>query len=325
MSKRIWKPEKPTLGWIQAGKDSNLTLFLPDGENHSVPVFFRRIPKGEFRMGSRGYENNEQPRHCVVISSPFYLGTMTVTQRQFACWRAEHKNKFPDRPDHPAENMDWNEAVAFCDWMNDICKDQLPADITVRLPTEAQWEYSCRAETETEYWSGDGKAALREVAWFGGDWETGCHAVGGLQANPWGLYDMHGNVWEWCRDASDEDAYGKRGAEDVDPVVEGDTDSLRVLRGGSWIRSAWYCRSAVRDWLHPDDRVRYVGFRLCLSSGPVETSQSERGAQEAEPRREREGGTTEQASGGGAATSAKAPAAKADWSKGSRLPDVPSE
>ena len=269
-----------------------------------VAVQEKALDKGEplsFVMGSRGYGDSEEPRHRVILSRPFYLGTFQVTQRQFACWRPGHENRFKGRPDHPAENMYWREARDFCRWVIETCRDDLPAGLEVRLPTEAQWEYACRAGTKTEYWSGDGEAALRKVAWFGEGLSDGStHKVGGLPANPWGLHDMHGNVWEWCRDAWVIEGYGKRVAYSIDPYNEGGPDWLRVYRGGSWNYSARDCRSAVRFRFGRGCRYCYLGFRLCLSSGPVENQQAKRpeAQEEAERRREREGGTTDLASGG---------------------------
>jgi formylglycine-generating enzyme required for sulfatase activity len=118
-----------------------------------------------------------------------------------------HENHFANKPDHPAENMDWNQAAAFCEWINKTRRKQLPAGYIAGLPTEAQWEYACRAGTETEFYTGDGEAALQEARWFGEDVDKGStHPVRLKKPNAFGLYDMHGNVDEWRRDAWDEHA-----------------------------------------------------------------------------------------------------------------------
>jgi formylglycine-generating enzyme required for sulfatase activity len=263
---------------------------------------FRLIPAGKFRMGSRGYNPNEEPVHEVEIPEPFWMAETPVTQAQFALWTEaegiDHKNHFAGRPDHPAENMDWRQAVSFCDWLTRTKGAQFPDGFRLAcLPTEAEWEYACRAETETEYYTGDGEAALAEAGWFGEDWDSGStHPVRLKKANGFGLYDMHGNVWEWCHNEWDDTAY--RGHEDGAPdsgavarakhwkaglasmVKPGES---RVLRGGSWYDTAWYCRSAFRYWSRPDGRGRNGGFRVCLVLGPSHQTDSQK-ARRSEPR-----------------------------------------
>ncbi|MCP5520955.1 MAG: formylglycine-generating enzyme family protein [Verrucomicrobiales bacterium] len=266
---------------------------LPGG----VEMAFQVIPPGavqedalrtgeplSYLMGSRGNQNNEEPRHRVIIPAPFLLGTTPVTQAQFAAWtdsehyadwreqngEEPHENHFVGNPDHSAENLSWNEARAFCDWLNR--GGWLPAGLQARLPWEAEWEYACRAGTTTEYWNGDGEAALREVGWFGEEWKKGStHPVAQLAANPWGLYDMHGNVWEWCADAYDSNAYARRADGWIaEAWATDDKDPNRVFRGGSWFNTARGCRSAFRFGRHPRNRNWYLGFRVLLGSpGPV--------------------------------------------------------
>jgi formylglycine-generating enzyme required for sulfatase activity len=221
---------------------------LPGG----VTMAFRPIPAGEFVMGSRGQFNREEPPHIVRIARPFYMGRWPVTQEQFAVWTVaegiEHQNHFGGRRDHPAEHMDWYQAAAFCEWLSRHAPG-LPIGHVAALPTEAEWEYGCRAGTDTEYSSGDGEAALREVAWFGEDFAKGStHPVGSKAANAFGLHDMHGNVWEWCWDVYDPDAYKARVDGATDPGASARWQDLngkrqsaehkgnpdRVLRGGSW-------------------------------------------------------------------------------------------
>jgi formylglycine-generating enzyme required for sulfatase activity len=253
-----------------------LSLRLADG----VALEFAWIPPGEFLMGGYGEYWDEEPRHRVRFDHGFYLGVYPVTQAQFAVFTAarnlSHENDFPDRPSHPAENLNWLEACGFCDWLQEICSVSIPPGFRASLPTEAQWEYACRAGTETEYYTGDGKAALDAAGWFGQNSGGSTQPVGRKVANAWGLHDMHGNVDEWCLDEWDAAAYSKRPDGVVDPVV-GDVSASaegknrdRVVRGGSWFGSAGLCRSADRDWWSVVYRFRFLGFRACLVPGPVD-------------------------------------------------------
>jgi formylglycine-generating enzyme required for sulfatase activity len=227
-----------------------------------------------FLMGSRGISGWEEPRHRVVIPQPFYLGTFPVTQEEFACFREEHRSQFHGKPKHPVEDVSWHDAQAFINWLNGL--QTLPANHIARLPCEAEWEYACRAGTETEYWSGDGEAALKEVGWYGEDWETGgTHAVGESEAqHPWGLHDMHGNVWEWCEDVWDERAYRKRRdgwlarawteADAGEDAILDDLIPHRVVRGGAWFGKSKWCTCAYRFMGKPSMFSRLHGYRILL-------------------------------------------------------------
>ena len=237
-----------------------------------VTMRFRRIDPGEFRMGGRGEYADEEPIHRVRITRPFYLGVYPVTQAQFAVWTklkgVDHKNHFGGK-NHPAENLDWNQATQYCDWLNEDCHARFPAGFVATLPTEAQWEYACRAGTDTQYNTGDGAAALARTGWYD---ESSTHPVGEKEPNSWGLCDMHGNVWEWCKDVWDEHAYQRRVDGITDPVSaldEGSKVPGRVMRGGSWNDTARGCRSAVRNRWRPDFRNWDTGFRVCLVPGPA--------------------------------------------------------
>ena len=280
--------------------ESEHTLYLPDGSSLGLPMAFRLIPACPegFLMGSRGYENREEPRHRVVIPAPFYLGTFPVTQAQFACFRPEHQNGFPGNPEHPAEQLNWPDAHDFLEWLGQSARN-LPEKWQPRLPWEAEWEYACRAVTETEYWRGDGEAALRAVGWFAENSESQTHVVGEKNApNLWGLHDLHGNVWEWCEDVYDVHAYAKRpdgwtaaewtrddAGEDAQFWESDDQKRehpIRVLRGGSWVYAAGGCRSAFRFGGLPRNRFGFQGFRVLLSlPGPAEPC-SQRGGGGAE-------------------------------------------
>ena len=136
------------------------------------------------------------------------------------------------------------------------------ADATIpyyTLPTEAQWEYACRAGTETEYWFGDDEAGLERVGWYGKNSGRKPHPVGGKAANPWGLHDVHGNVWEWCEDGFDSSYYQRSPADDPKGPPG---RALRVVRGGSWYNAARNLRCASRFRNRPEYRYDYLGFRV---------------------------------------------------------------
>jgi formylglycine-generating enzyme required for sulfatase activity len=145
----------------------------------------------------------------------------------------------------------WNDAVAYCEWLSEQTGEQYS------LPSEAEWEYACRASSETVYFFGDDEKQLEDYAWYSENSEGRTHPVGEKQANPWGLYDIYGNVWEWVQDwyerYSEEPQHNPSGPE---------TGAFRIDRGGSWYSGSDYCRSASRDyWNDPADRG-YLGFRL---------------------------------------------------------------
>jgi len=283
--------DSPTEGWTRAEAEADLTLWLPG----DLPMFFRRCAPADwtggdrFRIGERGASPHEEPVHSVRLGDPgyFYLATFPVTQAQYRAVAAECDALEEAEPSYfkgerrPVESVSWNDATAWCEW---IYRRREPLRLTdregrertigeIRLPREAEWEIACRAGTDTEYFRGDGEAALAEAGWYDENSDWGTHPVGELAPNPWGLYDLHGNVWEWCRDLSNPNAYALREEGAADPEVTestpGSNSKDRVLRGGSWSNSAGSCRSAFRDRLGAGGRVRGFGFRVCLFPGPV--------------------------------------------------------
>lgn len=244
--------------------DESLIIPLDD----EINMEFRLIPAGSFRMGSRGYDRSEEPIHHVQISRPFYLGIIPVTQSQFGVWikslNFEQQYAFPENPQHPVENIDWYQSMSYCNWITLNYKEYLPRGFIAGLPTEAEWEYACRAGTKTEYHTGDGESALKLAGWYR---SSSTHKVGELEKNEWGLYDMHGNVFEWCQDAYDANVYKTRPDGVLDPVYSND-DKKHVIRGGGWYFSPKNCRSAVRKNRPAYDRVGGLGFRVCLSPDP---------------------------------------------------------
>ena len=224
------------------------------------------VPSGEFMMGSPSDEicyPDESPQHLVRITKPFYVGMCEVTQRQWEAvmgttpWRG--MNDVMEDEDAPATWLSWDDAEEFCTKLSE------ETGRTVRLPTEAEWEYACRAESSTVYSFGDSAGALGKYAWYdensldvGEDYP---HLVGQKKPNAWGLYDMHGNVYEWCADFYGRFYYADSPAEDP---TGPETSSFRVMRGASWHRNWVHCRSADRYSAAPGDRTPYCGFRVVL-------------------------------------------------------------
>ncbi len=215
---------------------------------NNLGMQFRLIPSGSFTMGSERGNADEKPVHEVILSKPFYLGIHEVTQAQWQAVMGSNPAHFKD-PNRPVENVSWNDAQEFCKRLSE--KDSA----RYRLPTEAEWEYACRAGTKTEfYW---GARFSGDFAWARDNSEGAAHTVGGKKSNPWGLYDMGGNVYEWC-----QDNYGRYPSSDqVDPL-NSDGSRYHVDRGGCWYNDGEYCRSADRGGRLDDFRDFFVGLRV---------------------------------------------------------------
>jgi formylglycine-generating enzyme required for sulfatase activity len=278
------------LRWARSQPDS-LIIWLD--KRRTVPLIFRPIPEGEFTMGARGESANEEPPHRVMITKPFYLAAFPTTQAQWRVlvkkWNSECDLNAD--PSHfkgdlrPVENVSWNDSTQWCELLQHDAEFQKQIreqnlivsceDLIVSLPMEAHWEFACRAGMETEYYNGDGEAALAEVGWYQKNSGGETKPVGMLERNKNGLYDMHGNVDEWCLDGWDGDAYKCRIDKCSDPFVPGKSQELRrVVRGGSWFNIAGFCRSAFRIWWGPGVRFRDLGFRVCLFSGPIQVGKT---------------------------------------------------
>jgi formylglycine-generating enzyme required for sulfatase activity len=232
-------------------------------ETNTLGMKMALIPAGEFTMGSSDGDANEKPPHKVRITKPFYLGQHEVTVGQFRQFvtgsgytgaGGSWKTPFPSQTDdHPVVNVNWNDAKAFCGWLSKKEGKEY------RLPTEAEWEYACRAGTQTKWSFGDDESELGSYAWFGGNSRLRTHPVGQKKPNPWGLYDMHGNAWEWCEDRS-EALYRAESPQDDPKGGSAGTD--RVLRGGCWFNLPENTRSTYRTGSDPDSRYRLNGFRV---------------------------------------------------------------
>ena len=245
----------------------------PKEITNSIGMKLVLIPKGTFQMGSpeseRGREEWE-PQHEVTISKNYYLGVTEVTQGQYEKVMGTNPSNFrkqvirkSDSSMYPVEQVSWGDAVEFCKKLSDLPEEKAAGRV-YRLPTEAEWEYACRAGSKTAYSFGESSKSLGDYAWFDGNSNNQTHPVGEKKANAWGLYDMHGNVWEWCSDYYDD--YDKNSATDPVGPTEG---SLCVSRGGSWNSLAAYCRSAGRDWRDPSDLYGSNGFRVALSPSGI--------------------------------------------------------
>ena len=222
------------------------------------------IPAGEFLMGSPDSDEeaakDEKPQHRVRITKPFYLGVHPVTQSQYEPLMGTNPSHFKGDGNRPVEGVSWEDANAFCRKLSEAMSAE-GGGLECRLPTEAEWEYACRAGTTTRYCFGDDAAGLGQYAWFFENWNRTTHPVGQKKPNAWGLYDVHGNVWEWCQDGYDREYYARCPVED--PVCPSRA-SLRVLRGGSWGHNARDVRSARRICCAPGYRYNTFGFRLAL-------------------------------------------------------------
>lgn len=290
---------------------------LPRSRENSLGARLVLVPSGSFWMGAIGSDPNanadERPRHRVRIARPFYLSSTEVTIgqfRQFVAatgyrteaevdgvggwgWDAEsatfigldprfhwRHTGWPQTADHPVVNVTWNDAVAFCDWLS------RREGRVYRLPTEAEWEYACRAGTTTLYSTGNDPEALATVgnvadrtareALFP-NWESAIHArdgytftapVGRFRPNAWGLFDMHGNVWEWCSDWYDESFYASSPATCPTGPLQPVGFPSRVVRGGGWSSVPVYVRTSNRPGRTPDARYDYLGFRVVTTAPP---------------------------------------------------------
>ena len=206
--------------------------------------------------------DNERPVTWVTLTQPFWLGRTAVTQGQYQAVMGSNPSNFTAAgKDAPVENVSWDDAMAFCQKLTEREKaaGRLPKGYAYTLPTEAQREYGCRAGTTGTY-AGD----LDAMAWYEPNSGGTTHPVGTKEPNAWGLYDMHGNVWEWCLNWGG--AYP--GGEVTNPMGP-PSGSYRVDRGGGWCGGAADCRSAFRDNNEPGYRNNFVGFRVALATSPT--------------------------------------------------------
>jgi formylglycine-generating enzyme required for sulfatase activity len=314
----LWKQENrvggraphrgPPTGFALVERFEGEVHFVPQVMLNSLGMSLLLIPRGKFLMGSPKDEEDrldEEILHEVEITQPFYLGKHEVTVGQFKAFvkdtnyrtEAERDGKggrgfdgtefvykpeftwknlhFPQADSQPVVVVSWNDAVAFCEWLSK------KEGRTYCLPTEAEWEYACRAGTGTRFHTGDKEDDLKvagniadaslKAKWKDAFWAMSWDdsypftaPVGRFKANALGLCDMHGNVWEWCSDWYAEDYYGKSPGQDPRGPATG---KERVARGGAWSTQPKFCRSAFRDWHEPGYRSDCVGFRVVMTAG----------------------------------------------------------
>ncbi|MDF1814774.1 MAG: formylglycine-generating enzyme family protein [Verrucomicrobiales bacterium] len=217
-----------------------------------------RIPAGRFQMSDAKID--------VTITKDFWIGKYEVTQKEYEEIMGANPAKFKQAGNMaPVETVSWLDAMEFCRKLTEREQQNgtLPEGWIYHLPTEAQWDYASRAGSKTAYSFGDDRSRLGEFAWFEDNGGGMTHSVGRKKPNEWGLHDVHGNVWEWCRDWFGDLSGGK----DPEGAASG---TFRVTRGGCWKNNAAFCRSVSRNWTPPAERNNILGFRVALvPSGTV--------------------------------------------------------
>jgi len=259
----VWTdPSAPTPGQrfyravsVPAPADTNLVFIQP----------------GTFTMGSPTNDvdrfSDEGPQTEVTISRGFWMGKYEVTQREYQALMGSNPSQFVGDANRPVETVSWYDATNYCATLTqqERAAGRIATNSVYRLPTQAEWEYACRAGTTTRFSYGDdpGYTSLPIYGWYADNCGGSTHPVGQKLANPWGLYDMHGNVWEWC-----QDWYGDYlGGMAVDPQGPA-SGPTRVIHGGSWNDSARGCRSADRNYYdYPGCCDSVIGFRVVLAQG----------------------------------------------------------
>jgi sulfatase modifying factor 1 len=233
-------------------------------KNQNLPPNFVYVEGGSFKMGSDrdGADENEQPVHRVTLDS-FAIGKYAITFEEYDVYCKTMGKDLPadlswGRGKRPVIQVSWYDAIAYAEWLS------TKEDKTYRLATEAEWEYAARGGQQSKDYQYVGSDAVDEVAWYDDNSGDNTHEIGQKRANELGLYDMSGNVWEWCKDWFDKEYYANSPANNPLGPIEG---SNRVLRGGGWRNRAKYCSPAFRGNYRPENCGGNIGFRLVLELG----------------------------------------------------------
>jgi formylglycine-generating enzyme required for sulfatase activity len=236
---------------------------------HGLDLEMKKINPGSFHMGTDDGPLNERPRHRVNITRPFWMGLYPVTQAQYEELTGDNPSNF-NGPNLPVEKVSWTAAMEFCEELteNERAEGRIPEGYAYRLPTEAEWEYTCRAGSEEDF-----PIHFEHVAWFFKNSNEQSHEVGLKEPNGWGFFDMQGNVFEWCSDGADfRDPNWYKLNTQLTPEYRHDiinpfhkAGANRIAKGGCWLLDDKVARPAARYINPPDSRYFVLGFRLCLA------------------------------------------------------------
>jgi formylglycine-generating enzyme required for sulfatase activity len=233
-------------------KEAEKNQITIDGK---VTIELVNIPAGSFMMGDDDGDDDEKPAHRVTLKA-FQMSKYPITQQQYQAVMGTNPSHFKDDENCPVETVSWHDAFNFCEELSKRIGQK------VKLPTEAQWEYACRAGSTGKYCFGDDVRKLGDYAWYKENAGSETHPVGEKLANPWGLHDMYGNVWEWCEDVWHGNYNGA--PSDGSAWLTGGEQNRRALRGGSWFGNGIFCRSANRGRNYAVNRIDIIGFRVVV-------------------------------------------------------------
>lgn len=234
---------------IEEQKTANISVILEEGNDADGEMVF--VKGGTFQMGSKDGDSDEKPVHSVTLSD-FFIDKYEVTVKQYREFCNATRRSMPEAPswgwqeDHPIVNVSWHDATAYAEWAGK------------RLPTEAEWEFAARCGNQSQGFKYSGSNTIDEAAWYKSNSGGNTRSVGEKKPNELGIYDMTGNVWEWCSDWYDENYYSESTETNPQGPISGE---YRVLRGGSWNGSVDFCRVALRNWNGPVFSSYLIGFR----------------------------------------------------------------
>ena len=254
-ARRVKEEQERAAAELRRQQEAKLALQKQQGLLRELSLELVDIPAGSFMMGSNDYDNEKKP-HRVTLKA-FQMSKYPITQKQYRLIMGTNPSNFQGDENCPVEQVSWHDAVKFCEKLSERIGQK------VKLPTEAQWEYACRAGSTGKYCFGDDVSKLGKYAWYNENAGSKTHPVGEKLANSWGLHDMHGNVWEWC-----EDVWHKNynsAPNDGSAWLTGGEQNIRALRGGSWSSLAFNCRTAYRSRFDADVRDNYFGFRVVVA------------------------------------------------------------